>query len=158
MGAAAYTAAGPANNAPHWMYCHPPARGSGTTTTRARGRAGLNKETGMASYTVPVGHIGAYAKTLVAATADTVTFALGSTGTPGWANVPKSLKIVTDGAAALYFTTDGSTPTVAGTNTYEMAAAAGSVTVSVVDSNAQDAVVVKLISAGTPKYSVSKVS
>ena len=112
----------------------------------------------MASYTVPVGHIGAYAKTLVANTADTVTFALGSTSTPGWANLPKSIKVVTDGTDELYFTVDGSTPTVAGTNTYEMAAAAGSVTVSVEDSNAQDAVVVKLISAGTTKYSVSKVS
>ncbi len=110
----------------------------------------------MAEYTVPSGHVGAHEKTLVADAVDTVTFQLGSSGSPGWANVPKKIEILTDGDAAIYVTTDGSTPTVGGSNCYPIPAAASSTVIDVRDSNLSDAVVVKLISAGTPTYSVSR--
>ncbi len=110
----------------------------------------------MASYTVSVSEVGAHAKTLVAATVDTVTFTLGSTSSPGWANVPKRVEILTDGADDIYVTVDGSAPTVAGANCWRVPAIQGSTVLSVVDSNPYDAVVVKLISAGTPEYSVSR--
>lgn len=109
----------------------------------------------MATYTVPNGHIGAHAKTLVAATVDTVTFALGSTGTPGWARMPKQVEILTDGTADIYVTVDGSTPTVAGTATYRVPALPGATVIDLNDSQTT-AVEVKLISAGTPTYSVSR--
>lgn len=110
----------------------------------------------MASYTVPNGHVGAHAKTLVATTVDTVTFALGSTGSPGWARMPKSVEILTDGAADIYVTVDGTTPTVAGTPCYRVPPFPGSTIIDVRDSDPNDAVVVKLISSGTPTYSVSR--
>lgn len=56
-----------------------------------------------------------------------------------------------DGVAAIYFTVDGSTPTVGGDDTYVLPAAIGSFTVR---SPANVAAVVKLVSAGTPQYSV----
>lgn len=110
----------------------------------------------MASYTVPAGHVGVHAKTLVASAVDTVTFVLGSTSSPGWGRMPKMVEVLTDGAADIYVTVNGATPTVAGTDCYRVPAAAGS---TVIDVNAADAsapVVVKLISAGTPAYSVSR--
>lgn len=110
----------------------------------------------MANYTVPNGHIGAHAKTLVASTVDTVTFALGSTGTPGWARMPKSIEIISDGADDIYVTVDGSAPTVAGTACYRVPAFPGATVLDVRDSNPTDEVAVKLISAGTPTYSVSR--
>lgn len=110
----------------------------------------------MANYTVPNGHIGAHAKTLVASTVDTVTFALGSTGTPGWARMPKSVEIISDGAADIYVTVDGTVPAVAGTPCYRVPAFPGATVLDVRDSNPVDEVVVKLISAGTPTYSVSR--
>lgn len=58
-----------------------------------------------------------------------------------------------DGVAEVYFTTDGSTPTIAGDDTYMLVAAVGSVTVP--DDTSGATSVVKLISAGTPKVSVS---
>ncbi len=56
-----------------------------------------------------------------------------------------------DGAAEVYFTTDGSTPTVGGDNCHALPAAMSSVEVK--DEVSGDAVV-KLISSGTPKISV----
>jgi hypothetical protein len=110
----------------------------------------------MASYTVPIGHIGAHNKTLVAATVDTVTFALGSTDTPGWAAVPKAVEVLSDGSAPIYVTVDGSAPTDGGTHCYQVPAYAGATVIDVRDANPNDAVVVKLISTGTPVYSVSR--
>jgi hypothetical protein len=111
---------------------------------------------GVASYTVAVTEIGAHAKTLVASTVDTVTFTLGSTATPGWARVPKRVEVITDGADDIYVTVDGSTPTVAGANCYRVPAYPGASVIDVTDSDPTDAVVIKLISAGTPEYSVSR--
>lgn len=110
----------------------------------------------MASYTVTVGEIGAHAKTLAASTVDTVTFTLGSAGSPGWARVPKSVEVMTDGADDIYVTVDGSAPTVAGAHCYRVPAFPGATVIDVRDSNPTDQVVVKLISAGTPIYSVSR--
>jgi hypothetical protein len=57
-----------------------------------------------------------------------------------------------DGAAEIWFTVDGSTPTVAGDNCYCLPAAIGALKVAVaVDGPAP----VKLISSGTPKYCVT---
>lgn len=61
-----------------------------------------------------------------------------------------------DGAAAVYFTTNGVDPTVGGDGCHVLPAAIGSV--EVVDETAGPTSVVKLISAGTPKVSVRGVS
>ncbi len=113
----------------------------------------------MGSYSVPAGHIGAHAKTLVPSTVDTVTFLLGTVGTPGWGSVPKAVEVLTDGASDVYVTTDGTAPTVGGTNCFRIPAMAGGVVVDVVSDDrlsAPAAVVVKLISAGVATYSVSR--
>ncbi len=110
----------------------------------------------MANYAVPNGHVGVHEKTMVASTVDTVTFQLGSAGTPGWADLPKQVEILTDGAEDIYITVDGSVPTVTGTHCWRVPAAAGATVVDVRDSNPTDEVVVKLISSGTPVYSVSR--
>lgn len=57
-----------------------------------------------------------------------------------------------DGASAIYFSVDGSTPTVAGTGFHCLPAAISSVEVPV---RVTGVTVVKLISAGTPKVAVS---
>ena len=97
----------------------------------------------MADYTVNSKERGALAKQLVANTIDTVIFvyAVGK------------LEVYSTGEAPIYFTVDGSIPTVAGSNTYELPSSQSAREVSV--PSASD--VVKLISSGTPKYSVSRV-
>lgn len=110
----------------------------------------------MASHTVPNGHIGAHAKTLTAAAVDTVTFQLGNPDTPGWAKVPKRVEVLTDGVDDIYVTVDGSAPTVGGTHCWRVPALPGASVIDVSDDDPLDAVVVKLISAGTPEYSVSR--
>lgn len=110
----------------------------------------------MATYTVPNGHVGVHEKVMVATTVDTVTFELGSPSTTGWAQVPKDIEVLTSGDEDIYVTVDGSTPTVMGTHCWRIPAIAGSTVISVRDSNPTDEVVVKLISAGTPTYSVSR--
>jgi hypothetical protein len=108
------------------------------------------------SYTVAHGEIGAHAKTLVATIVDTVTFELGEQGTPGWARVPRRIEVLTDGTDDIYVTVDGSAPTIGGANCWRVPAAAGSSVIDVADDDPEDAVVVKLVSAGTPEYSVSR--
>lgn len=98
----------------------------------------------MASYSVSAGAIGAHNKTLVGGTVDTVTFA----------DDADLIEVVSDGAAALYFTLDGSTPTVWGENTYFMPASLSERTEA---PGTPGGTVVKLISSGTPTYSVSQV-
>lgn len=87
----------------------------------------------------------AYAQhlTLVAATVATVNFS---------ANASRIEVMSRDGAAEVFFTTDGSTPTVNGANTICLAAAVGAVEVA--DETSGQNTVVKLISVGTPKVSV----
>lgn len=98
----------------------------------------------MASYTADSDDIGIHAKTLVAATVDTLTFDQDL----------EQVEIINlTGDAIIYFTVDGSTPTVAGQNTYVLPAAVGSLTLWV---PTPGDTVVKLISSGTPTYSVQK--
>lgn len=59
-----------------------------------------------------------------------------------------------DGAAALYFTVDGTTPVAAATGTYVIGAAIQAVEVAAPTPAAGASTVVKVISAGTPKVSV----
>jgi hypothetical protein len=82
--------------------------------------------------------------TLVAATVTTV-----STLADGYQRVEVTN---VDGAAAVYFTIDGTTPTVAGDDCHVLPASISSM--SVKDSSPGAAPTVKLISSGTPKVSV----
>jgi hypothetical protein len=96
----------------------------------------------MASYSVASGEIGAYEKTLVAATADTVTFA----------DDLSSVQIVNESTTVgIYVRVDGTAPTVAGAASYYVPPA----TITQVTSGQSGGTVVKLISSGTPKYSVT---
>lgn len=106
----------------------------------------------MATSTVAADERGAYSKTLTASTVDTVTV----TKRAGQADYSTRVEVTNlDGAAAIYFTVDGSAPTVGGAKTFELPAAVGSREIST-DAVGSDAVV-KLISVGTPKYSVARV-
>ncbi len=81
--------------------------------------------------------------TLVAATVSTVNLTTNGS----------RIEVVNlDGAAAVYFTTDGSTPTVAGNDCHVLPAAISAVEVA--DETAGTNSVVKLISSGTPTVSV----
>lgn len=102
----------------------------------------------MASFTVVDTEVGVYEKTLSAAAVDTVTFSDESLRTLEVTNE--------DGAAAIYFTVNGSTPTVGGANTHHLPAAISSRDVRTSPGASDTSIVVKLISAGTPKYSVEK--
>ena len=83
--------------------------------------------------------------TLVAATVYTVTLD---------GDYPKVEVLNRDGTAEIYFTVDGSTPTVGGAGTFVLPATIGTIEVPVRTSGAT---VVKLISAGTPKFSVTAI-
>ncbi len=107
----------------------------------------------MATYTVTNVQIGAHAKVLGAGVVDTVTFVQGGDHTvPGWNRLPKKVEVLSDAVADIYFTVDGTTPTVGGANCYRVPAGALSVDVAPIAGE----VVVKLISSGAPTYSVSK--
>ncbi len=110
----------------------------------------------MAEYAVPSGHIGAHAKTLVGNVVDTVTFQTGSPSSPGWGRMPKQIEVLSDGADDIYVTTNGSTPTIGGTHCYRIPPLPGASVIDVQDEDRLDAVVVKLLSDGTPTYSVSR--
>jgi hypothetical protein len=98
----------------------------------------------MANHTVDAGNIGVHDVTLTADTVDTVTFE----------DDLRYVEIIShDGTAAIYFTVDGSTPTVAGANCYVYPPAIGVVKAQ---SPQQGETVVKLISSGTPTISVCK--
>lgn len=84
-------------------------------------------------------------RTLVASTVDRLTF--GS-------NFVQVEVVNRDGAAEIYFTVDGTDPTVGGTNTHVLPAAIGAV---VVAASKRATTVVRLISSGTPAYSVRSV-
>lgn len=80
----------------------------------------------------------------VTADTDTVSAVLGDTTTTKVEVVNRS------GAAEIYFTVDGTAPTVGGTASYVLPASICSYSVEGVHGS----VVVKLISSGTPTYSV----
>ena len=85
--------------------------------------------------------------TLVADTVTTLTFT--ETASPPPANI--EVTNVT-GTAAVYFTVDGTTPTVGGTNCQVIPAAIGSLAVS--EESGGSTFTVKLRSSGTPGVSV----
>jgi hypothetical protein len=87
---------------------------------------------------------GAYGIALSAATVDTVTFA----------EAVSAVEVISDGTAAIYVTVDGTAPTSKGKKTYEIPAA-GSTLARTIKGNG-NLTQVKLLSAGTPTYSVSK--
>jgi hypothetical protein len=97
----------------------------------------------MATYTLGAGDRGAYAKALVAATVDTVDL----DGTA------PAVEIVSSGSAAIYVTVDGTAPTVGGAKTWEIPAGTGPI-VRTIRGNGIG--LVKLISSGTPTYSVTQ--
>lgn len=100
----------------------------------------------MAKYAVPDNNVGAYQKKAIANTVDEVEFA----------DTLKAVEVTSDGSSRIYFTVDGSTPTVGGTNCHEIPAVPASRTVTVPSTNPRKATVVKLISAETPTYSVAR--
>jgi hypothetical protein len=62
-----------------------------------------------------------------------------------------------DGAAEIYFTVDGAAPTVGGDNTHMIPAAISGMTANAYAESGSPTVV-RLISAGTPQYTVRGVS
>jgi hypothetical protein len=97
----------------------------------------------VASYTVASGLIACHDKVLTASTVDTVDFAEDT----------EYVEIVSSGDAKIYVSADGSTPTVSGGNTYVVPAVACARTFR----HWKPDGVVKLISSGTPTYSVTLV-
>lgn len=97
----------------------------------------------MANHTVDADEVGVHEVTLTAATVDTITIE-GS-------NDP--IELLSDGAASVFYTLDGSTPTVRGANCRQLPAFPSAVTKS---PRYSGSLVVKLISAGTPTISVQR--
>lgn len=99
----------------------------------------------MATYALTAGQHGAYAKTLVASTVDTVTFV----------DDLSHVEVYGDGTSAIYVTVDGTTPTVGGASTWELPTGAAATRTITTTDRSGATITVKLISAGTPSYSVS---
>ena len=97
----------------------------------------------MAEYKVEAGQIGAYEKVLVASTVDTVLFEERVT----------TVRVISDGTAAIYFTTNGTAPTVKGAADLQVPKGSLFFTQEITE-GAGTSLTVKLISAGTPTYSV----
>ena len=97
----------------------------------------------MAEYKVEAGQIGAYEKVLSASTVDTVVFEERVT----------TVRIISDGTAAIYFTTNGTAPTVKGQADFQVPKGALTFTEEITE-GAGTTLTVKLISEGTPTYSV----
>jgi len=97
----------------------------------------------MTSY--DAGSIGCYGKTLTANAVDTVTFA---------EDLDK-VEVLSNGAAAIYVTVDGSDPTIGSGDSWEVPATPCARTLPVPTSGKT---IVKLRSSGAPAYSVSKES
>lgn len=97
----------------------------------------------MATYTLNPGDIGTYARVLVGGVVDTVIF-------PG---VVTDVEIYTSGGSTIYVSLDGTDPTTGGGKTLMIPSQQGKRTLRIPNRN--DATVVKLISTGTPTYSVA---
>lgn len=100
----------------------------------------------MGSYAVAATENGAYAKALAAATVDTVTFAADL----------QSIEVISDGTSPIYLVIGSApaAPTVAGNHTWIVPAGAAPV-IRRFPVPTDVGTVVRLISAGTPTYSVS---
>jgi hypothetical protein len=101
----------------------------------------------VSKYNVAKTEQGVYEKTLVANIVDTVEFA---------ANLGAVEIVKEDEGPAIYFTVDSGDPTVKGQACYQVPG--GILSVRTVESKANPKTTVKLISSGTPKYSVCRVS
>lgn len=101
----------------------------------------------MATYTVAPTEQGTYDHALAASVTDKVTIARDC----------DRVEVTSDGTARIYFTVDGSDPTVGGQNGYTLPQTGGYVArdVSVPTGGST---VVKLLSIGTPKYDVVQLS
>ena len=97
----------------------------------------------MANHNVPITAVAAHDVTLTANVVERFTF-------PD--NVD-TVEILSDGAADIYFTLDGTAPTVGGPNTYRILSVMGS---TVVTPTASGPTTVALISEGTPNVSVGR--
>jgi hypothetical protein len=100
------------------------------------------------TYNVTAGKVGAQAKTLVANTEDVVTFA----DNIGQARLTV-VAVAAGSSAPLYVTGDGTTATVAGDNTRNLAAVVGAELLLQLDGATDQ---VRLISAGAHTYSVER--
>jgi hypothetical protein len=96
----------------------------------------------MAVHNIPEGGFAVHDKQLTANTVDTVNFS----------HDPQKVEVLSDGTAEIYVTVDGSDPTVGGASTYKLPARP---CVRVI-SHVSRIKPVKLISSGTPTYSVSR--
>jgi hypothetical protein len=98
----------------------------------------------MAAYEVEAGQVGAYEKVLVAKAVDTVTFA----------QAVAAVEIVGDGSASIYVSVDGSEPAAKNAACYMLPALPA---VRVIDLGGSGGLTrtVKLVSEGTPTYSVA---
>jgi hypothetical protein len=102
------------------------------------------------NYTLDPTDRGLYAKTLVAATEDRVTI------TDEASNVPRRIRVETDGSAAVYVQTDGTAAVVGADTTIEIRAQAADAAWAefIVPGGVTE---IRLISSGTPKYTVKRV-
>jgi hypothetical protein len=98
----------------------------------------------VADYIVPATHVAIHAKTLVADTQDTVTFTSADL---------TEVEILTDGVADIYVRIGTGSAAVEGTQCWRVPAGSGSAVLPV---HTSGDTVIKLISAGTPKYSVGR--
>lgn len=101
----------------------------------------------MATYTIAGADLGLYAKTAGAGVEDVITV-----NRPNANNVV-TLGVLSDGASAMYVTNDGTAAVVAAVNTYELPAGVVSKISVVLPVGVTQ---LRLISAGTPKYSISR--
>jgi hypothetical protein len=98
----------------------------------------------MATYSIGAGERLAAEKTLVASTVDTVNITRKGVG---------KVRVHSDGAASIFIRVDGTAPTVGAAASYYIPAVAGAF-VDIPFPSDSAAGSVKLISVGTPKYSV----
>jgi Chitobiase/beta-hexosaminidase C-terminal domain len=101
----------------------------------------------MAKHEVEDNKIGSYGNALVASTVDEVVFA----------DTLTAVEVSSDEAGArIYFTTDGSVPTVGGAGTHEVPAIPSARTVLVASTNPRQPTTVKLKASEAREYSVAK--
>lgn len=97
--------------------------------------------------TIAAGERAAHAITLTASTVDTVTFT----------DDVDVVEVISDGVADLYVRVDGTAPTVGGAFSYRLPAGAISSRQISIAGGDPGTIIVKLISSGATKYSVTKV-
>lgn len=98
----------------------------------------------MADYSVPAADIGVHLKKMTANQIDKVTFV---------GRDLSEVEVLTDGASDIFVRIGTGDPTVAGGNCWRIPAAMGNAIIPV---DTSGDTVVKMVSAGTPTYSVSR--